>query len=445
MVIEKIKKYLTSQVSIAPLVIFRIAFGILMSASIIRFIYMGWVEKMYILPKVYFPFFGFEWIKPLPALGMYIVFGLLLITALFILIGFLYRISTISFFLLFTYVELIDKTNYLNHYYFISLISLILIFLPAGKAFSLDNKVFKRNDIKSTYRYFIFLPQLQMFTLYFFAGVAKINYDWLIEAQPLKIWLPAYSHFPFIGSLLEKTWIAYFFCWFGCIYDLCIGFLLFNKRTVYFAYFLVIVFHMATSLLFNIGMFPYIMMTITIIFFKEKFHIAILNFLEKITNYSTTNRIEKNNSLHPIIKYAFIVFFVVQFLMPFRYALYDGKLFWTEQGYRFSWRVMLMEKAGTAFFFVEDKKSGKRIEIDNKDYLTYMQEKMVSTQPDMMIDYAKFLKEEYNKKGLSDIQVKVQSYVTLNGSGTREFIDPTVDLSLETNNIFKNKNWIRSY
>lgn len=442
--INKIKNTLYKDISIAPLVVFRIAFGLLMFLSISRFIYKGWVYNMYILPKVFFPFYGFEWIKPLPGNLMYVIFAMLLISSLCILLGFLYRFNAILFFVLFTYVELIDKTNYLNHYYFISLISFIIIFLPANRAFSLDNKLFKLPETEKAPYYFLFLLQLQMFVVYFFAGIAKLNYDWLIEAQPLKLWLPAFSHYPIIGKYMEQDWVAYLFSWFGCIYDLTIGFLLFNKRAVKLAYFFVIVFHLATASFFNIGMFPYIMMTITIVFFSEQFHEKIVNTLKKLTRY-TSQAISSNHIIKPSFVYVFVIYFIIQFILPFRYAFYDGNLFWTEQGYRFSWRVMLMEKAGTAFFYVKDKASNREIEIDNKHHLTYMQEKMMATQPDMMIDYAKYLKELYASKGFTEPKVRAQVFVTLNGSGSRQYINDTIDLSIQSNSFLKNKTWVYSY
>lgn len=414
-----------------------------MFLSILRFIWKGWVYKMYVLPKIYFPYFGFEWVKPLPEVGMYLVFALLLISALGIVSGFLYRWSASLFFLLFTYVELIDKTNYLNHYYFVSLISFMLIFVPAAHSFSLDNLWKKRPALDKIPQFYILIFQVQMFLVYFFAGLAKVNSDWLLEAQPLKLWLPAFSHYPVIGWLLEEDWIAYVFAWFSCVYDLFIGFFLFQRRYVKYAYVFVIVFHMATALFFNIGMFPYIMMTITLIFFEDAFHQRILSLLGK----KSSEVADTYQNLQPskLFLSFFLVFFLVQALLPFRYLLYPGKLFWTEQGYRFSWRVMLMEKAGTAFFYVKDRASGREAEVDNKDYLTYMQEKMMATQPDMMVDYAKFLKTEYRQKGFEDPSVTVRSYVTLNGSGTRLFVDPTVDLASQSNSFLQAKTWINSY
>jgi len=447
--INWIKQYFFKPVHLAPLVVFRIAFGLLMFASIIRFMVKGWVYQMYIQPKFFFPYYGFEWVKPFSATGMYLVFVVLAIVSLMIAAGLFYRFAILSFFILFTYVELIDKTNYLNHYYFISIISFLLIFLPANRYFSLD--VFRNQAIRVTHvsNYFVLIIKCQVFIVYFFAGVAKINPDWLIQAQPLKIWLPAHSQMPVIGTLLAQEWVAYLFSWFGCLYDLAIPIFLFIPALVRPAYFFVIAFHLATSLFFNIGMFPYIMIVLTFIFFSEQFHLDLIRKIKSFLNLPATEvgfRAYTPSPL-PIKAIAFVlgIHFFIQMLAPFRYLLYKGNLFWTEQGYRFSWRVMLMEKAGTAFFYMRDRATGKEIEIDNRDHLTYMQEKMMATQPDMMVDYAKFLKAEYEKKGFKNPIIRAQSYVTINGSGSREFIDPTVDLSNENNSFLANKNWVKSY
>ena len=421
------------------------AFGILMLASVIRFISKGWVFDMYIRPKLFFPYYGFEWIKPLDGNMMYFVFVLMAVAALCIALGLFYRASTVLFFVLFTYVELIDKTNYLNHYYFVSIMSFLLIFIPAHRYFSLD--VLRNKKLFATHapNYFILTIKFQVFVVYFFAGLAKVNGDWLLHAQPLKIWLPAHSEMPIIGHLLTKEWVAYAFSWFGCIYDLAIPFLLFIPRFVKPAYFFVVVFHLATSLFFNIGMFPYIMITLTSIFFTENFHIQIIEKIRsrfvKGTSLETPFLFNPKQVVFKLFSTLFVIHFSIQLLMPLRYLLYGGNLFWTEQGYRFSWRVMLIEKAGTAFFYVREKDTGKEIEISNTDYLTPMQEKMMATQPDMLINYAHFLKKEFQNKGFSNPEIVVESYVTLNGKASRLIVDKKTDLSLEEDNL-KPKKWI---
>lgn len=416
-----------------------------MLASIIRFIAKGWVHSMYVKPKLFFPYYGFEWVKPLGETGMYAVFTLMALAALFIILGLYYRLSAFLFFFTFTYVELIDKTNYLNHYYFISIMSLLMVFLPANRYFSLDAKFNPSIGVTYIPNYFILIIKFQVFVVYFFAGLAKVNPDWLFEAQPLRIWLPAHSEMPVIGPYMTEKWVAYAFSWFGCIYDLAIPFLLFVPRFIKPAYFFVVAFHLATSLFFNIGMFPYVMIALTTIFFSEQFHIKLIEKLSRLLNSKQTLMQPAVFIPSPLyaktVAYVMCLHFFIQLVLPFRYLFYDGHLFWTEQGFRFSWRVMLIEKAGTTFFFIHDKKTGKEIEIDNRQYLTQMQEKMMSTQPDMMLQYAKFLKQDFEKKGMKDPAVLAQAYVTLNGKSSKLMVDKNTDLSMLEDN-FAPKNWI---
>jgi hypothetical protein len=433
---------LNKPTSIAPLVAFRAIFGFMMLGGIIRFWQNGWIEEQYIKPLLFFPFYSFEWIKPLSETSTYWLFGIMAISALFIGLGLLYRLASIVFFISFSYVEFIDKSNYLNHYYFIILVAFVLIFLPANKKFSLDSILFP--SIKADYvpTYTIFIIQLQLGIVYFYAGLAKLNYEWLIEAKPLRIWLPSKANLAVVGFLLDKLWVAYLFSWFGAIYDLTVPFLLSFKKTRLWAYLAVIVFHVATSTLFQIGMFPYIMILSTLIFFPSTLHEKIISIISKPSFSSSVFKPSVNyNRLMACI---FIPYIIFQLSFPFRFVLYPGKLFWTEQGYRFSWRVMLMEKAGTAFFYVKDEKTGKEIEVTNSDFLTPNQEKMMSFQPDMILQFAHKLAEIYEARGFQNPKVRVESYVSLNGEGSRMFIDPNCILN-EQQESWKHKEWILPY
>lgn len=135
-------------------------------------------------------------------------------------------------------------------------------------------------------------------------------------------------------------------------------------------------------------------------------------------------------------------YFLFQLLTPIRFLLYPGKLLWTEEGYRFSWRVMLMEKSGAAFFYVKDPATGRKFEADPSGFLTPYQERMMETQPDMMLQYAHILQREYRRQGIKDPEITVQSYVSLNGSGSRLYIDSTVNLANEKETWFGHKSWI---
>lgn len=441
----QIHKYLNSYTEAAPLAVFRLFFGIMMLASIVRFWLNGWIEKLYITPKYFFSYYGFEWVKPLGDFT-YLLFIFCGISAFFVAIGYKYRLFIISFFLSFTYIELMDKTTYLNHYYFISILSFLMIFLPANAYFSVDAWKNPKKAFQQIPTWCIDSLKLLLALVYFYAGLAKINSDWLLRAMPLKIWLPSKYDLPFLGNLMQQEWVHYAFSWSGMLYDLTIPFLLLWKKTRFFAFLLVVVFHVMTRVLFPIGMFPYIMIISALIFFSPKLHHKIL---DKISGFFGIVKSKFDNSRKLIFKpvkrtiYLFIVavFFFIQILLPWRYLAYPGELFWTEEGFRFSWRVMLMEKAGYAQFKIVDSESGRRFYVNNADFLTPFQEKQMSFQPDFVIQYAHFLADHFRKNGHKNIEVYVENYVALNGRKSAPYIDPDINL-LNFNESFKHKSII---
>jgi hypothetical protein len=441
------EKYFLKTTSVAPLVVFRIALGLLLFAGLVRFWAKGWIDELYIQPKHFFPFYGFEFIKA-PGEWIYVIFILCAISALAVAAGFFYRFSAVVLFLSFTYIELIDKSTYLNHYYFISMICLLMIFLPAHVLFSVD--AWRNSRIAAKYVPAWTVDSVKLFVciVYFFAGLAKLNSDWLLHAQPLRIWLPANNDLPLIGSLFNSIWIAYGFSWMGCLYDLAIPFLLLTASTRVLAYFAVIFFHVLTAILFPIGMFPYIMIATALIFFSAKFHEQIIARISRglrISNsmLETTKVFVYRKVTTRFILGSLILFFVFHLLFPFRYLLYPGELFWTEEGYRFSWRVMLMEKAGSAQFTVKDK-NGNFAVVDNKQFLTPLQEKMMATQPDMLLQFAHVLCDHYAKAGFESPEVYVDSYVSLNGRLGKPLVSPAINLAAQRESVF-HKSWVMPF
>ena len=443
---QRIQTYLNSYTSTATLAFFRLAFGLMMLLSLIRFAAHGWIDKFYIQPSFHFSYFGFDWVKPIGQYTylLYIVAG---IAAFFVAIGFKYRLSIITFFLTFTYIELMDMTYYLNHYYFITIVSFVLIFLPANAYFSIDVYKNKGLAFAEVPRWNIDILRLLLAIVYIYAGIAKINSDWLLEAMPLRIWLPSNADLPLIGPFLKETWVAYAFSWVGMIYDLLIVFLLLYKPTRWFAFFLVVIFHVLTRILFPIGVFPYVMIVSSLIFFEADFHKKVLFYISGLLKISTdvwengkvkVAQYSKAYNIKLAILSAFLIF---QLVFPFRYLLYPEELFWTEEGFRFSWRVMLMEKAGYAEFKVTDATTKKSIHVDNSEFLTRFQEKQMSFQPDFILQYAHHLHEHYKKLGIDNPIVTVESYVALNGRLSRTYIDPNINLS-EQYDTFHHKNWI---
>lgn len=441
-----IKTYLDKDIEAAPLAVFRIFFGVMMLWSIVRFWVNGWIDTLYIKPAFHFSYYGFEWVKPLGSLT-YVLFVICALAAVMVALGFKYRIAIVIFFLSFTYIELMDKTTYLNHYYFISVLAFLLIFLPANAYFSIDAWKNPQKAFERIPKWTVDSIKLLLGIVYFYAGIAKLNSDWLVKAMPLKIWLPSKFGIPFIGNLLTEEWVQYAFSWAGAIYDLAIPFLLLYARTRYFAFFLVVVFHLLTRVLFPIGMFPYIMIVSALIFFDARLHHRILGLFSRYFKISKAffdngKIMASTQGFSLKCKYVvLIVFFAIQLLFPWRYLMYPGELFWTEEGYRFSWRVMLMEKAGYAQFKIVDKKKNTWFYVDNKDFLTPFQEKQMSFQPDFILQYAHYLRTHFEREGHENLGVYVDCYVTLNGRLSQPFIDPNIDLTQHKDS-FKHKTWI---
>ena len=449
--ILKIDNYLKRSTASSKLAVFRICFGLMMLYSMLRFWSKGWIDSVYVVPKFHFKYYGFEWVESLGGYT-YLLFIVCILCAVLITIGLWYRLSILVFFLSFTYIELIEKTTYLNHYYFISILSFLLVFLPANKCFSMD--VFlRKKQYKEIPQWTIDAIKLLMVIVYFYAGLAKINSDWLFKALPLKIWMPSKYDIPLIGeTLLQQEWVHYAMSWGGMLYDLSIPFLLFYRKTRLFGFAMVVFFHVFTAVLFPIGMFPYIMIVSALIFFECETHNKIVTLLKKIIQplrslleVSSIENVNQFNYKRPKWRlWTLGVFFAIQMVVPFRYLLYPSELFWGEEGYRFSWRVMLVEKIGYTNFKVVNKKSGSSFYVRNGHFLTDLQIKQMSFQPDMILEYAHYLGDHFKSQGHKNIGIYVESYVSLNGRSNQQFIDPEIDLLMQKES-FKHKQWINPF
>ncbi|TBN19130.1 HTTM domain-containing protein [Hyunsoonleella pacifica] len=440
---QSIQSYLNKTSRAASLAAFRILFGMLMLFSLLRFLSKDWVFKFYIEPNFHFKYYGFSWVTTWGEYT-YVLFAIAITACIGIILGFKYRLSIILFFLSFTYIELIDKTTYLNHYYFVSILSFLLCFLPLNSTFSLDSSI-KKVSYNYVPSWTVDSIKLLLGVVYFYAGLAKLNSDWLLRAQPLKIWLSSKTDLPLIGQFMNDTWFHYAMSWGGALYDLSIPFLLLMSKTRLFAFVLVVIFHVFTRILFPIGMFPFIMICATLIFFSGEFHQKIIRILSNLLNIkgkSTEIRAIYKLKYRELILGVVAVFMLFQLVFPFRYLCYPDELFWTEEGYRFSWRVMLIEKAGFTTFRIVNYNTGNSFTVENKYFLNEFQQKQMTTQPDFIVEYAHFLGAHYKKElNNENIGVFAEGYISLNGRLSKPFIDPGIDL-LKVKDNFAHKNWI---
>ena len=425
---------------IAILVYFRIIFGAIMLWEVFRYFEHDWIDKYWIEPTFHFTYYGFDWLRPWPGDGMYFHFIAMGILSVCIMIGFKYRISTILFFFAFSYMFLLEESRYLNHFYLISLVSFVMMFVPAHKALSFDSWWNKKIRTDFVPAWSLWLLRIQIGVTYFFGGVAKINEDWL-NGNPLRFWL-AYraDTFPILGQFFTEEWFVFFFAYSALLMDLvAVPFLLW-KRSRIFAYGILVLFHVLNSQLFSLGIFPWFMIFATLIFFDPSW--PRIFFKKFKTARKPQIRVSSLTKNQKIVLSLFLIFIIFQVAMPLRHYAYPGNVSWTEEGHNFSWHMKLRDKDTTYIeFFATDPKTGETWSIDHYEDLTERQVSKMSTRPHMILQYSHFIAENLREEGYDDIEIRVKVISSLNGRESQSLIDPNVNLAEHPVTILP-KSWI---
>ncbi len=436
-----INRWLFTQIDNSALIIFRVFFGFLIAAEAIGAIFTGWVTRTLVEPQFTFNFIGLDFLQPLPGNGMYFYFAVMGIFGLLVMIGYKYRWSMIGYTIMWAGVYFMQKASYNNHYYLLLLLCMIMSVLPAGKYFSLDVKLNPSLKKISMPRWIILFIIAQLWIVYTYASVAKLYPDWLDYTVARNL-MAGRAHYPIIGDILQGRWAHISVTYFGILFDLLIIPLLLWKRTRVVAFCISIFFHLFNSIVFQIGIFPYMSLAFSVFFFsKERIHRL---FMKKKEFYTANEVIIP--AYKKILISISIIWFVIQIALPLRHWVIPGDVLWTEEGHRMSWRMMLRGRSGTTNFYVVDKNDpqGKPKYINKNDYLSKKQLRLVSGKPDAMWQFAQRLKKEYNANG-KDIAVYVKSKVSVNGKKRKVFIDPEVDLASVPWNYFTTNPWILKY
>ena len=88
----------------------------------------------------------------------------------------------------------------------------------------------------------------------------------------------------------------------------------------------------------------------------------------------------------------------------------------------------------------EEKESLQK-EVNQCDYLSKAQQKHMSTQADMILQFAHMLGEDFRNTHGYLPEIYVNSILALNGHKSRRFISPQKNL-LEIEDSFQNRDWV---
>jgi uncharacterized membrane protein YphA (DoxX/SURF4 family) len=429
-------QFLFKKIDNAQLVVFRIFYGLLVSAECYGAIATGWVRRTLVEPRFTFSFIGFEWLQPLPGNGMYIYFAVMGTLGLLIALGYKYRFSALAFAILWSGVYLMQKSSYNNHYYLLMLLAYIMAFLPANRDASLDAKLNPGLRSQTMYNGVRWVIILQLFIVYTYASVAKLYADWL-DFSMIDVLMTSKKDYYIIGELLQQKWVHKIIAIFGISYDLLIVPALLWKPTRKIGFLLSIFFHLFNSIVFQIGIFPYLSLAFTVFFFEPQ---TIRNIFLKTKTFAPEAKIIIPKTKNMILS-VLGIYFLVQIALPLRHHFFKDDVLWTEEGHRLSWRMMLRSRGGRITYKVVNPKTKDTIKIDLDKYLTKKQRRRVTCYPDFIWQFAQHLKKEYAKKGES-IQVFVDNKVRVNQGSYKQFIDPKVDLANVPWKHFAHNDWI---
>lgn len=415
----------------AALAALRVLLGVVLCGAMVRYLTTGWAGQFYVERSFHFTYWGFGWVRPLPEAWMIATFVVLAIAAACIALGLAYRAATIVFFTGFTYVHLLDVSNYLNHYYLVSVLALLACVLPLHRAFSVDAWLRPSLRAATLPAWMTWLLRAQVGLVYLFAGLAKLGPDWLLHGQPLGIWLASRTDLPVIGPFLDEHAVALAMSWAGFLYDTTIAGWLMWRRSRPFAYAVVCVFHFFTHIFFNIGIFPFVMTVAATVFFDPdwpRWLAARLRGGAAPLEASDRGR-GPGWRLGRAGALALGAWAVLQIAMPLRTHLYGGDVLWHEQGMRWSWRVMVREKNGDVVYRVRmDGDPRERLVSPNR-YLDFHQRVEFAGQPDLILQLAHRIAEDLRAAGHRDVEVRADAWASLNGRPSARLVDPDVDLA----------------
>lgn len=429
-------QFLFKKIDNAQLIVFRVFYGLLVSAECYGAIATGWVRRTLVEPQFTFSFIGFEWLQPLPGSGMYIYFAVMGTLGLLIAFGYKYRFSALAFAVLWSGVYLMQKTSYNNHYYLLMLLAYIMAFLPANRDASLDAKLNPKLRSQTMFNGVRWIIILQLFIVYTYASVAKLYADWL-DFSMIEVLMSSKKGYYVIGDLLQQKWVHKIIAVFGICFDLLIVPALLWKPTRKIAFVLSIFFHLFNSIVFQIGIFPYLSLAFIVFFFEPQTIRNIFLRTKKIIP-ETKIIIPKNKN---VILTVLGIYFLFQLVLPLRHHFFKDDVLWTEEGHRLSWRMMLRSRSGSITFRVVNTETKDTTLINLNDYLTKKQQRRVACYPDFIWQFAQYLKKEYAQKG-ENVQVFAKNKVRVNQAPRRELIDPNVDLANVPWKHFAHNDWI---
>jgi hypothetical protein len=457
----RLSRWLFAPEPAAAMAVYRVFWGALMAWESWRYYVHGWVYSYYVEPTFLFKYLGFEWVPALPGAGIAAVSISMIVAGVFISVGFLYRAASVVFFVAHTYEFLLGAANYLNHAYLISLLAGLMILVPAHRTLSVDAWLRPKIAADVVPVWPRALVRIQLGIVYVYGAIAKLNTDWLVYQQPVRRWMQGsadrVAKIPWLRAvdglraavspegipipvrlhdLVASEGFTQFIAYGGIAFDLLIAPALVWKRTRLLAVLAATAFHVSNMHLFSIGVFPWLMLAATTLFFEPSWPTRIPKIGPKLAAVIAWMSARNPGRLPPARwtmgwTRLWVAWIVVQLLVPLRHHLYPSDVAWTEEGHNCSWRMKLRSKRGSVKYRVVDTVSGETWTVDPADELSKRQRRKIRGKPELIRQYANHLVRRYREQEGRVVNVYVDAFTALNYRRPQRFIDPDYELGHE--------------
>lgn len=454
-ILQKFRSWLSDPIDGRVLGFFRLFFGLFMAYYALYYYRIGFIPEGLLKPKVLFRYEYLEWVPTFSAPLMYLILALMGIAALLIAAGLFFRWACWIFSLCLAFFLFQEKSYYNNHIYLFVLLPLLLSATDADRFFSLRKHPESAVRIpQSIPRWQQFILQAQILIVYFFAGLVKLKADWLLRMEPMQSMIQQFSEQHWMAPLLRHDFNIYLFTYGGFLLDILAPFLLLYKPVRNWAWIPFALFHLANSQIFDdISIFPFVMLGAMILFFETR-EIPVLRSLSSIDKSASKpgkrTKAAMNLAAPSIpavskrIRWLLLGYFTFQVLFPLRGFFLPNPLDYTTIGNRFSWRVKAdTRKPEEMRFSVVDPSSGQSSQVNIQSYLNPMQINCLASDPRAVRDFARFLKAELARQGLSAVAVKARIRFGYNGRPPQFFVDPEVDLASVGYSPFQKLSWVQ--
>ena len=416
----------------ASLAVVRVLLGILICVDAVRkgdYFFSPNEGRDYV-----FRYDWFHWLPESPEAALYLKV-LLFVCGACVAAGLLYRLAMVTATLLITYGFLLAEEYYLNHYYLLIIVCLLFAACPANRVFALDRLIFGRARSSQTVAaFYLLLARLQVEIVLLYAGLVKINEDWL-RLEPLRTWLLDAQDEVFFGAIWQYDWAVAAGAYGSIALHIIGAPLLFWKRTRMPVFLLYVGFHLTNHFVFNIGIFPWMTIALTTLFFDP-------DWPRRLLGLRAPHETQAAVPAHPgstlsgrqtALLAMGVLWLGFQALFPLRHYFYPGDVAWTYEAHKFSWRMKLIDRWSPGFVMgVLVPERGLVIVPRLEWTLSRRQYRKVSTRPGMMRQLANQVAERYGERyGTDQIAVHVLMPVGYNNRRPVYLIDPTVDLGAE--------------